>query len=89
MHWLGIRGMARRVYTYRPEFETINRFESWSYLLLLAAGILFIVNIVRSLRKGAPAGADPWRVNDVQGTLEWTTLSPPPKENFRTIPVIP
>ncbi len=54
MHWLGIRGMARRVYTYRPEFEPINRFESWSYLLLLAAGTIFLINVIRSLKKGAP-----------------------------------
>jgi cytochrome c oxidase subunit I len=89
MHWLGIQGMARRVYTYRPEFQSLNRFESWSYLLLLAAGVLLLVNVFRSLKKGVMAGADPWHVNDVQETLEWTTSSPPPKENFRTIPVIP
>jgi cytochrome c oxidase subunit 1 len=88
MHWLGIQGMARRVFHYRPEFEPLNRIESYGYLLLLAGGLLFIYNIFHSLRKGKPAEADPWGVNDIQHTLDWTTSSPPPKENFHTIPVV-
>ena len=88
MHWLGIIGMARRVFNYRPEFEAINRIESYGYLLLLAGGLLFIYNVIRSLRKGERAGADAWNVNDVQHTLDWMTSSPPPKENFQKIPVV-
>ncbi len=88
MHWLGIMGMARRVFQYRPEFEPINRIESYGYLFLLAGGLLFIYNIIVSLKKGERAGNDPWNVYDVQQTLEWTTTSPPPKENFHKIPVI-
>jgi cytochrome c oxidase subunit 1 len=89
MHWLGIEGMARRVFQYRPEFEGINRVESYGYLLLLAGGLLFIYNIISSLRKGERATNDPWNVNDIQQTLDWTTSSPPPKENFKTIPIVP
>lgn len=88
MHWLGILGMARRVFNYRPEFELINRIESFGYLFLLAGGLLFIYNIFRSLAKGKRAESDAWGVNDVQHTLDWVTTSPPPKENFRTIPVV-
>jgi cytochrome c oxidase subunit 1 len=88
MHWLGIMGMPRRVYSYRPEFQFWNRVESWGYLLLLIAGTLFVINVIKSLKSGTKAGNDPWNVNDVQHTFEWQTTSPPPKENFRTIPKV-
>jgi cytochrome c oxidase subunit 1 len=88
MHWLGIMGMARRTYVYRPQFEFLNRVESFGYLFMLAGGFLFIYNLVKSARSGEVAEADPWKVNDIQQTLDWQTSSPPPKENFKTIPVI-
>jgi cytochrome c oxidase subunit 1 len=88
MHWLGIMGMARRVYTYRPEFQPLNRLESYGYLLILTAAVLFVINIFRSLRHGEKAGADPWGVESVQKTFEWRISSPPPKENFETLPVV-
>jgi cytochrome c oxidase subunit 1 len=88
MHWLGLIGMARRVYTYRPEFEGMNNFISWGYLLLLGGGLLFIYNIIVSLKRGDKVGADPWNVNDIQHTFDWETTSPPLKENFKTIPTV-
>jgi cytochrome c oxidase subunit 1 len=36
MHWLGIAGMARRIYTYRPEFMGLNHLVSFGYLIMLA-----------------------------------------------------
>jgi len=86
MHWLGIMGMPRRVYTYRPEFEPLNRIESYGYLLILAAGVLFIINMIRSAKHGEVAGPDPWGVEPVQKTFEWRVSSPPPKENFEMLP---
>ena len=41
-----------------------------------------IVNVVRSLTRGAIAGPDPWKGN----TLEWFVPSPPPVNNFDVIP---
>ena len=37
-----------------------------------------------SLRKGRPAGNDPWDA----WTLEWATTSPPPAYNFASEPVV-
>ena len=37
---------------------------------------------MRSLKHGPVAGPDPWHAN----TLEWFTPSPPPANNFDTIP---
>ena len=41
-----------------------------------------VANVVRSLKRGAIAGPDPWKGN----TLEWFTTSPPPANNFDSIP---
>ncbi len=52
---------------------------------VLAAGVLVTVfNVFGSIRKGRPAGPDPWRAN----TLEWFTPSPPPEHNFDVIPTV-
>jgi len=41
-----------------------------------------VFNVWRSLKVGAIAGPDPWKAN----TLEWFTSSPPPVNNFDSIP---
>jgi heme/copper-type cytochrome/quinol oxidase subunit 1 len=46
--------------------------------------VLFLFNVWRSLRAGAPAGDNPWDAP----TLEWSTTSPPPVYNFATIPQV-
>ncbi|MBV9757267.1 MAG: cytochrome ubiquinol oxidase subunit I, partial [Alphaproteobacteria bacterium] len=51
---------------------------------LLALGILlFLVNVLLSLRRGALAGPNPWDAP----SLEWATPSPPPY-NFAVIPSV-
>ncbi|MCI0405922.1 MAG: cytochrome c oxidase subunit I [candidate division Zixibacteria bacterium] len=88
MHWLGIVGMARRVYTYRPEFEFWNQVASFGYILLFAGGMLLLYNMFKTVRKGERASADPWGVYPLQKTLDWAVSSPPPVENFAKIPEI-
>ena len=90
MHWQGIMGMARRISSYpeRPEFAILNQIETFGYALILVGGILLLYNIFNTLRKPKHAPADPWEINDIQKTLEWDVSSPPPPENFKTIPVI-
>ena len=41
-------------------------------------------NFAISLRRGAPAGPNPWDA----ATLEWSVASPPPAYNFRRIPIV-
>lgn len=62
MHFLGILGMPRRVYTYRPEFTTLNQLVTAGYGLQLIAGLLLLFDILRTLlRKPArPLPPDPW-----------------------------
>jgi cytochrome c oxidase subunit 1 len=46
--------------------------------------LLFLYNIIRSRKKGAIAGDDPWDGR----TLEWTISSPPPEHNFDVVPTV-
>ncbi len=83
-HSAGLEGMPRRVY----EYADVNNLELYNLIstigsFILAAGVLLTgYNVIRSLKKGPAAGADPWKAN----TLEWFTTSPPPVNNFDTVP---
>jgi heme/copper-type cytochrome/quinol oxidase subunit 1 len=86
MHFLGLKGMTRRVYTYPdyPGWGNLNMISSIGAYILAIAILLFVTNVFLSLRRGEPAGDNPW-----QGwTLEWATASPPPVENFDQVPPI-
>ncbi|MBM2811709.1 MAG: cytochrome c oxidase, subunit [Chloroflexi bacterium] len=86
MHFLGVDGMPRRIYTY-PDGLGWNL---WNIVATIGAYtigvaiIVFITNVIRSMRNGEIAGADPWDGM----TLEWTIPSPPPHYNFETIPTV-
>ncbi len=86
MHLLGLLGMPRRQWTYHEGLGwNLYNFVASIGSFLIAAGILiFIVNVVASLRSGERAGADPWDA----WTLEWATTSPPPEYNFIKTPVV-
>jgi cytochrome c oxidase subunit I len=86
MHWAGMLGMPRRIYTYPADrgWDLWNLISSLGVPFQVAAVLIFVVNIALSLRRGAPAGSDPWDA----WTLEWATASPPPPYNFETAPVV-
>jgi cytochrome c oxidase subunit I+III len=85
-HLLGLQGMPRRVYTYRPEtgWGDLNLVSSIGALILAVGLVLLLVNIIRTLRHGAPAPENPWGADG----LEWGTSSPPPPCNFPAQPVV-
>ena len=62
MHILGLKGMPRRVYTYSGEmgWEPGNVLATVGAFIILAGGILFLVNHFRSRVNGDLAGANPW-----------------------------
>ena len=86
MHFVGLLGMPRRVYTYSPGmgFDSMNLMSTIGALLLIPSILIFVVNLVRSGRTGKPAGNDPWGAP----TLEWAISSPPPVYNFGTLPQV-
>ena len=85
-HFLGMDGMPRRVYTYDADmgWNLWNGVSTAGSLLLAFSILIFIHNVVRSLRKGEVAGPDPWDAR----TLEWSISSPPPEYNFKEIPQV-
>jgi heme/copper-type cytochrome/quinol oxidase subunit 3 len=86
MHFLGLMGMPRRIYTYAPGlgWEFWNLVETIGAFGIGVSILVFMGNAWRSLRAGEPAGADPWDAR----TLEWTIPSPPPAYNFATVPAV-
>jgi cytochrome c oxidase subunit 1/cytochrome c oxidase subunit I+III len=86
MHLSGLLGMPRRVYTYAPGLG----WDLWNLLSTVGAYVVAfgflatVVNFLRSLRRGQPAGDDPWGGD----SLEWATSSPPPPYNFAAVPVV-
>ena len=86
MHFLGLHGMPRRVYTY-PEglgFEMMNQIETAGSMVLGFSFLVFLVNVIRTWRQPANAPADPWN----GATLEWSLPSPPQEFNFAEEPVV-
>ncbi|HEX7432560.1 MAG TPA: cytochrome c oxidase subunit I [Anaerolineaceae bacterium] len=86
MHLLGLSGMPRRIYTYAADqgWSFWNLFETIGAFIVAVSFIILIVNLIKTLRLPATHPADPW-----DGfTLEWKTSSPPPVENFETLPVV-
>ena len=86
LHFAGLHGMPRRIYTYQAGrgLETFNLIASIGVIFQAAGIVFFLVNVLRSLRHGEIAGDDPWDA----WTLEWSTSSPPPPYNFAEQPSV-
>jgi cytochrome c oxidase subunit 1 len=81
---MGYMGMPRRYYDYLPQFtpyQKISTVGSW----ILSGTIFFIIGyLIHALKYGKKATSNPWG----GVTLEWHIPSPPPLENFETIPIV-
>ncbi len=86
MHWLGMDGMPRRIYTYADNmgWETSNLAASVGGFILALGILIFIINVFYSKMNKVMAGDDPWDGR----TLEWATSSPPPVHDFDEIPQV-
>ncbi len=86
MHISGFLGMPRRIYTYDADrgWSFWNQLTTVGALIQVPSFLIFVYNLLFSLKSGKPAGDDPWDA----WTLEWATTSPPPSYNFATVPSV-
>jgi len=86
MHFAGLLGMPRRVYTYPAGLglELPNLLSTIGAFVVGASVVLFVVNALWSYFRGVPAPDNPWGAS----SLEWAVSSPPPVYNFQHIPVV-
>jgi cytochrome c oxidase subunit I len=83
MHYLGIAGGTRRYsqYTevaYLTKLMPIHHFITYAAIITITAQFIFVINLFWSMFKGPKASDNPWEAT----TLEWTTATPPPHDNF-------
>ncbi len=85
-HMLGNNGMPRRIYTYPADaqWDLYNMLGTVGALIMGAATLVFVYNMIVSWRSGEKAGRDPWDAC----TLEWLTESPPKVQNFDFTPIV-
>jgi cytochrome c oxidase subunit 1 len=81
MHYLGFLGVPRRYYAmgdteFMPESAfALNQSITISALIVGVVQLIFLYNLIHSLRNGKEAGPNPWKAT----TLEWQTPDTPPK----------
>jgi len=80
MHYLGILGVPRRYYANQisgfPEsVEAMNAGITVAALIVGLVQLIFLYNLIWTLRKGREAGDNPWGAT----TLEWQTPNTPPR----------
>ena len=83
MHYLGMAGQPRRYsqfteLAYLQHLIPLNTFITYAAFITIAAQFIFLFNLLWSMFKGPKASDNPWEAT----TLEWTTATPPPHDNF-------
>jgi cytochrome c oxidase subunit I len=83
MHYLGLAGQTRRYseftqVAYQMKLVPLQKFITYAALMTISAQLIFLFNLFWSMFKGKKAVDNPWDAT----TLEWTTATPPPHDNF-------
>jgi cytochrome c oxidase subunit 1 len=83
MHYLGMAGQTRRYsqfteVAYQGKLVPLQTFMTYAAIITIAAQFIFVINLFWSMFKGPKATDNPWEST----TLEWTTATPPPHDNF-------
>jgi cytochrome c oxidase subunit I len=83
MHYAGMAGQTRRYsqfteVAYLQKLIPLNTFITYAAIITIAAQFIFVINLFWSLFWGPKASDNPWEAT----TLEWTTTTPPPHDNF-------
>ena len=90
MHYLGMAAHLRR-YSQLTELKYLHglvplqEFMTYAAFITIAGQFIFLFNLFWSMKFGQKASDNPWEAT----TLEWTTATPPPHDNFGGhIPVV-
>jgi cytochrome c oxidase subunit 1 len=83
MHYLGMAGHPRRYsqlteLAYLHPLMPVQKFMTYAAFITIAGQLIFVANLFWSMKKGPKASDNPWEAT----TLEWTTATPPPHDNF-------
>ena len=83
MHYLGMAGQTRRYsqfteVAYQAKLLPLQTFITVAAIITIGAQLIFVINLFWSMFKGPKASDNPWEAT----TLEWTTSTPPPHDNF-------
>jgi cytochrome c oxidase subunit I len=83
MHYLGMAGQTRRYseftqVAYQMKLVPLQKFMTYAAVVTISAQLIFLFNLFWSMAKGERAADNPWEAT----TLEWTTATPPPHDNF-------
>jgi cytochrome c oxidase subunit 1 len=90
MHYEGMAARPRRYsqlteVAWLKDLMPVERFVTYAAIITIAAQFIFVVNLFWSMFKGKKATDNPWNAT----TLEWTTATPPPHDNFAGVtPVV-
>ncbi len=88
MHMSGLLGQPRRTAVLPAGLggtvELYNLLSTIGVVVLIVSSLIFLYNLIHSIRNGEIAGDDPWDAR----TIEWMTTSPPAEHNFDEVPVI-
>ena len=83
MHYYGMAAGLRRYSTsaevaYMKNLVPLQHFITYAAFITIAGQFIFLFNLFWSMKFGAKAADNPWNAT----TLEWTTATPPPHDNF-------
>jgi len=83
MHYLGMAGHPRRYsqlteVAYLHNLIPVQTFMTYAAFITIAGQLIFVINLFWSMFKGPKANDNPWEAT----TVEWTTATPPPHDNF-------
>jgi len=83
MHYLGMAGQTRRYsqfteVAYQAKLLPLQKFITVAAVITITGQLIFVINLFWSIFKGPKASDNPWEAT----TLEWSTATPPPHDNF-------
>ncbi|MBI3144778.1 MAG: cbb3-type cytochrome c oxidase subunit I, partial [Pseudogulbenkiania sp.] len=85
MHFLGLAGMPRRIPDYALQFTDFNLVASVGAFCFGLGQLIFLYNMVTSIRRGETAPHKPWEGAE---TLEWQIPTPAPYHSFVEAPQV-